>query len=201
MSSAEFKELEQSLGVTYHPRALLLDATLDNIVRPVEVYVHDWMHGIFVDGVFNLVVFKYFEHAREQLGHDVYALVRGFIKLWTWPSRIQAGKLPQLFAPDRIASSKAKQHLKCQASELWSLFSVLALFVLTVLIPAGCSVAHSSAFLALCDVVELLATVAKGNVDPMLLRDTVHVFLKRYTDAWGFDELTPKCHWVMSAYD
>ena len=201
LSSAEFKELEQSLGVTYHPRALLLDATLDNIVRPVEVYVHDWMHGIFVDGVFNIVVFKYFEHAREQLGHDVYALVRGFIKLWTWPSRIQAGKLPELFAPERIASSKAKQHLKCQASELWSLFSVLALFVLTVLIPAGCSVAHSSAFLALCDVVELLATVAKGNVDPMLLRDTVHVFLKRYTDAWGFDELTPKCHWMLHYWD
>ena len=57
LQTIEFKELEQSLGVTYHPRALLLDATLDNIVRPVEVYVHDWMHGIFVDGVFNIVVF------------------------------------------------------------------------------------------------------------------------------------------------
>ena len=78
---------------------------------------------------------------------------------------------------------------------------MLALFVLTVLIPAGCSVAHSSAFLALCDVVELLATVATGNVDPMLLRDTVHVFLKRYTDAWGFDELTPKCHWMLHYWD
>ena len=83
LSSAEFKELEQSLGITFHPRALLLDATLDIIIRSVEVYVHDWMHGIFVDCVFNLVVFKYFEHAREQLGHDVNALVRGFIELWT----------------------------------------------------------------------------------------------------------------------
>ena len=42
--------------MTYHPHALLLDEQLDRVLVPVEIYLHDWMHVIFVDGIMNLVL-------------------------------------------------------------------------------------------------------------------------------------------------
>ena len=49
----DFKVLQQTLGMTYHKHALLLDRRLDAYVDVSDVYLHDWMHCIFVDGVFN----------------------------------------------------------------------------------------------------------------------------------------------------
>ncbi|MDA8583011.1 hypothetical protein N9L68_02235 [bacterium] len=53
----------------------MLDATVDIIIRPMDVSVQYWMHCVFVDGVLNLVALEMLEHARKQVG-DVYALVR-----------------------------------------------------------------------------------------------------------------------------
>ena len=51
----KFIERQQALGMTYHPHAVLLDRTLDSVLQPSEVYMHDWMHALFVDGIVNLV--------------------------------------------------------------------------------------------------------------------------------------------------
>ena len=61
MKGDRFVEMQQALGITHHPRSLLLDRQLDSILDPVRVYMHDWMHGIFVDGCANLLVYLLLE--------------------------------------------------------------------------------------------------------------------------------------------
>ena len=41
MAPGAFTALQQSLGLTYHKHALLLERQLDAYVDPVEVYMHD----------------------------------------------------------------------------------------------------------------------------------------------------------------
>ena len=57
----EFGDMQQALGMTHHKHGILLDRSLDEFVDPVGVYQHDWMHAIFVDGVFNLCLYLILE--------------------------------------------------------------------------------------------------------------------------------------------
>ena len=61
MSLADFTELQQALGITHHQLSLLLDRSLDEIVDPSDAYLHDWQHGLFVDGVVPITVYLLFE--------------------------------------------------------------------------------------------------------------------------------------------
>ena len=60
MNGEQFDELQQGLGLTYHKHMLLIDREVDH-VDIVEVFMHDYMHAFWVDGVFNLLVFLLFE--------------------------------------------------------------------------------------------------------------------------------------------
>ena len=61
MSLADFTELQQALGSTHRQHSLLLDKSLDEIVDPSDAYLHDWQHGLFVDGVVAITVYLLFE--------------------------------------------------------------------------------------------------------------------------------------------
>ncbi len=54
-----FTLLQQALGLTYHPRNVLVDRELDSLLHPTTAYTHDWMHCLFVDGVANLTVYLF----------------------------------------------------------------------------------------------------------------------------------------------
>jgi hypothetical protein len=57
----EFYQLQQSIGLTYAKHGILLERSLDRLLSPTEVYMHDYMHAMFVDGVLNLVIYLCFE--------------------------------------------------------------------------------------------------------------------------------------------
>ena len=54
---ADRKLWETTSGFNNHPRNLLLDPLLDNVIRPVSNFAHDWMHTMVVHGVFNVVAY------------------------------------------------------------------------------------------------------------------------------------------------
>jgi hypothetical protein len=93
MNPDEFTELQQALGITHHQHALLLDRSLDDIVDPSEAYLHDWMHGLFVDGVLGITVYLLFEEFIDNGQRDVYQEFASFIQLWSWPGRLGCGQL------------------------------------------------------------------------------------------------------------
>ena len=185
--------------MTFHPRSMHLDRELDRVLPIADVYQHDWMHCLLVDGVYNVQLYLLFEAFLDDGCADIYELVRGYVAKWRWPSRLHGDHLSEIFAANRKESSRKAQHVKAQASDLLSLTGVIALFVVTVLVPSssGHCLQACQALLALTNIIDVLTSVAKGRSYPNLLRASVHDYLTRFTDAFGYEWLTPKFHWLL----
>ena len=196
-----FTRLQQALGLTYHKHAMLLDHDLDAVFDPCETYQHDSMHGLYVDGAVNLVVYLLFETFISNCRMDVYSAFRDFVSTWIWPARVQHSQLAGIFDTNRAEKHRAAKHIKCQASDLLSLIGVLGYFAQTVLTTLGSEipdcVSAVSAFLALSQVCELVAASVRYDVRPEELLGKVHCFLERFVAAFGYEWLTPKLHWML----
>ena len=200
----KFTQLQQALGLTYHKHALLLDTELDDVFDPCKTYQHDSMHGLWVDGAVNLLIYLLFETFIRHLGMNVYSTFSDFVSNWTWPSRLGSNlniRLAEIFIAARADKHRKAKHIKCQASDLLSLNGVLAHFTKTFLTAAArgndACVKACSAFLALMDVCELVALTARYEVQPARLLGRVHRFLSLFVDAFGWQWLSPKLHWML----
>ena len=63
---------------------MLLDPELDDVVKPADQFMHDWMHCIFVQGIWNVLLNLVLESIEKQgvnaydellcyLSHDCYS--------------------------------------------------------------------------------------------------------------------------------
>ena len=112
-----FKQLQQAIGLTYAPNGILLDRKLDSILSPTSVYLHDYMHLLYVDGVLNRVIYLLFEVA-IQAGHTtVYQSFADYLGHWKYPGKVHSDHLADIFANDRRDKHRKAQHIKCQASD------------------------------------------------------------------------------------
>ena len=57
VDNEEFTLMQQAVGLTHHDRSLLLDRELDDVVDPVEHFLHEVMQCLIVDGVCNIYVY------------------------------------------------------------------------------------------------------------------------------------------------
>ena len=71
-SETAFAELQQAFGLTYGKLSIMADPSLDSLISPTNAYTHDWMHGIFVDGVMNLCIFLVFEVFIDKVYKGIY---------------------------------------------------------------------------------------------------------------------------------
>jgi len=191
-----FRELQQALGMTYHPHSLLLNRSLDDIVDPVNVYMHDPMHALFVDGVCNIVVYLLLESFIAAGHPGIYDAFSNYCANWRWPGRVNSKHLPEIFAETRKDNHRKAHHIKCQSSDMLSLLPVLAIFTMHVLMKLGCK-AQCVAFLALVDVVDIILATSRISVAATRLLDAVEKFLQLFVDVWGFEWMTPKFHWLL----
>ena len=67
---------------------LAIERELDDIVQPAEQFMHDWMHCIFVSGVWNICFEMVLQALRSAGIKDVYDTLADYIKLWCWPRRV-----------------------------------------------------------------------------------------------------------------
>ncbi len=93
MTNDAFAELQQSLGVTHHDHALLMDRHLDDVVQPTEVFMHDWMHGLFVDGVANVMVYLMLESFIQNGMPLVYETFCDYAATCKWPLKFHGDHL------------------------------------------------------------------------------------------------------------
>ena len=203
---AQFTLLQQSLGLTYHKHAMLLDHELDAVFDPCEAYQHDSMHGLYVDGVMNICIYLLFETFLKCVGMNVYPVFSEFVSRWTWPARVQGtGHLAEIYTESRAEKHRSAQHIKCQASDLLSLILVLSHFTSTVLMAAAGAnencVKACQAFLALIEVCELIASTVRHTVQPAMLLGRIHRFLELFVGSFGYEWLTPKFHWLLHYAD
>ena len=204
MANPAFIALQQALGMTYHKHALLLNRRLDAFVQPVEAYMHDWMHAIFVDGIWNHCVFLLLESMIRAGYKDVYTMISDYIALWTWPCRIHqsSSHFSSIFSEDRKDKHRKAKRIKCQASDGLSMTAVIALFTMNVLMKlTSCPMQECIAFLALVDLIEIIQAMGKKAVQPQQLLDCCESFLKHFKAAWGYEWMTTKFHWILHFKD
>ena len=196
-NSRDFNQLEQSLGVTYHPKMFLLDRYLDKYVDVVDVFFTDWMHSFFfVDGIFNITVYLLFE---AFLPRPIYKTFHDFLQSWVWPAKLNksATYMAEIFARERMTSSRKAKHIKCQASDGWSLLQPLYVFTTQVLLTLGTCDAECNVLLAMVEMIDIIASTPKHRTEPSTVLAAVHKFLDLYVKAWGFEWTTPKSHWPL----
>ena len=194
---AGFDELQQALGLTHQPHGILLDRVLDNTFDPCEVYSHDWMHCIFVDGCFNAALYLLLESFIQSGMTTVYATIQEYVSRFVWPKWVGSSHLDEVFCESRKTSHRKAKHFKAQASDLMSLMPVLGLFIYQVLLKTGRCRNACLAFLSLIKVVNLIKAVPRGVVLPETLLAAVEECLSLFSAEFGFDNLAPKWHWML----
>ena len=75
------------------------------------------------------------------------------------------------------------------------------MFVMQTFIPAGQCMRECAAFMALCDLVDLLQIVNLGKCSPTQLRNVVDCFLRSCVDAGWEQYFIPKFHWLVHLPD
>ena len=114
LNKGDFKELQTRLGWNY-------DSQLSYRLRlaPPHKYVcFDWMHTLFVNGVFNVHVGCLMWALRPPRKQDgfTYARLHAYSQQWKWPGRMSK-VAKDVFCPKRAQSSWEAGRLKCSASE------------------------------------------------------------------------------------
>ena len=64
-SATEFARRQQAIGFNYQPHGMMNDDVLTDIVCPSPQYCHDWMHCIFANGIFDLIVFLFLREVKK----------------------------------------------------------------------------------------------------------------------------------------
>ena len=98
---------------------LLLDRQLDSVFDIVAVFMHDYMHAFWVDGIFNTMVYLLFQVFVQKGRRTVYKTFSDFLMSWTWPSKnkVEASYMASIFGAERMKSNRKAQHIKCSASD------------------------------------------------------------------------------------
>ena len=192
----DFKKRETRLGFTYQLYSLILDAELEDTIKPVSQFMHDWMHCMFVQGVWNLTMNLLLE-AVEKSRRDVYAQLLAYVSHWRWPCRLKQRKLHELFTESRRKSNREGGQFKCQASMGLSLYGVVAAWMQKCIVMSPCI----AAYIALADLIDCLICISRGHTSPEQLLAAVEHFLGAFVIAFGADSMTPKFHWLLHLPD
>ena len=198
-TSPDFKRWQQAIGFTYQQLRLLNDAALEDVVKPASQYCHDWMHGIFAGGVFNVITFLLFEAVHAALPRlKVWSLFHAYLMAHTWPkaSKFDAQRADH-FRANRIKAYKKAGSVKCPASDGLSILPVLCRFVLAVVMPSGVCLAACQAVIALADLVDAMQAIPLGLTTPARLRIATRALLSACIAAGWDDRMMPKFHWTL----
>ena len=181
MSKGDFEAMQQDLGYKHNDHNLLLDEHLNVHARSV---MHlDWFHIYMQTGLFNYefaALITFLLALRPQV--ITIQTFREFVASYTPPRHLGA-TLAQLFHANCI--SKDSVHFKCSASEAWTLYPIIAVFMAEVVLPLGVCVPQVGSFLALCDALDMLVHVQEGIVTPQQLKDSIEKHLGMCKAAYG----------------
>ena len=194
----DFEVKEKALGFTWSPYNLLGDPEMDPYLDVPDQFFHDWMHMIFVGGIFNLSLHFFLEAVKDETRSNVYASLRGYVARYNWPKRwnTEGQKLALLFTDAKRTSNVKAKSFKCSASDGLSLYLLIAHWAAAVL-PAETCPAERLAFIALCDVIDCLRATAYIEVAGRTVLAAVEAFLDLYDTAYGMEWSTPKFHWLL----
>ena len=196
-----FKYRQMALGFTYMPYNILCDDALTNIVAPREQFMFDWMHCVFVGGVWNTVMHQILENLRDAVDADPYTLFHDYLALWHWPGQLKSQRVHEIFASKRRTGNASANIFKCGASEGLSAYAVVAHFIQKVLQPLDICGPALLAYIALTDLIDCLYLANRGHTTRDMMFRAVERFLALFVAAFGIELLSPKFHWLLHFED
>ena len=175
-----------------------ISTALDDTLDPCKIFIHDWMHGIFVGGVWNVALYLFLEMLIDAGYIDIYNVFANFIAGWSWPGRICSAHLHEICQGDRRDKHRAAQHIKAQASDMLSIVGVTKMFILTVVLKleVDCKL-YCDAVLALVYLIDVIVAVPRVATHPSRILEAAEDFLQKFVSAWGHEWTIPKFHWLL----
>ena len=182
-------------GFTYSPYTMLTDPELVGIVEPCKQFMHDYMHCLWVNGVWAITFHLILRALRSKRVFDAYARLRAYVDTWNWPRRFKVtSKLSKLFESAREDSNTKAGKFRSAAGQAMSLAPIIVFFLAAFehIIPTEFDV-----YVKLLKLTEMFASTHHGTITPDELLGAVEDFLAVYALAFGVEWMTPKFHWLL----
>ena len=202
-SKAESKRWSQASGIDYSEHALLLGPILrqQGILQPITQYMHDYMHGLCSNGVLSWVAFLLIQSLDTNGVDGIWGHLHGFVQLWNQPA-IHKTDLSKLFGAKAVKGHNEASKFKSSASEMLSLYKVLAYYVHTCCFANGFCVLASQCYLAWCSVLDYCVAIPSlATPDHKQLLVLVEKALDATVQAGWSEEFKPKMHWALHFSD
>ena len=196
--NGELKLREQACGFNHNKFNMLLNPRLTNVVKPIKVMAHDWMHTFAVHGVWNTIIFL-LVLSLQMCDKTVVKGLHAFIALWTLPRRLKMSgeDLADAFSHGRWTSSVKAKYLKCTASHAISIYNIICCYIQHVYVRAEICLDACRAYMSLCDVLDLLVVLPRGHVTWEQLNEAIDKFLQDCIKAGWQTYMHPKFHWTL----
>ena len=195
LNAADFEKLSMQLG--WNLGSMLETPSLRRVLRPSQQTLFDWMHTMFSNGVFNthcgvmIVALKALGICPE--------MIHAYVGRWKWPHRVSTSTGVDAFAPHKIKATMQARSLKCQASEGFSLYPVLANYAEHALSKSTNTKvrAHARCFLLLTGVIDLVVSSSRYQVDTCVLQEHIGNYLSVFRKMYGEEHMHPKFHYLL----
>lgn len=185
----EFKMWEQAAGIAFSPFAVLANQGLRKVLKPTQQNCWGWMHCFLSSGVMSIACYNLL-HAIKQ-----WDLLKGYVQQFQLPNHLKTIKLAPLFDDKRVAKHRKHHKMNATASELLTLCTILAHYVLGVCIPANACLEEAQVFFAANEMLDLLQNSWHGIVSPQQLLVAAENCLQRWKGlGWP---MIKKRHWML----
>ena len=204
-NAERFESLQKALGINYNPTGFLFDDGLRENIDIIRTASYDWVHNCLQAGVVNVEVCLFLGRCKEKLGLEMKTLKTYMHKRFTFPKfcRLKSENVWRMFDEHHLGGDA--EQLKCQASELIALYSVLRHFVETEVGNRPEIAPERASFDAACAIVDLFLLAKRGSMDLAVaaakLRAAVGQHLDYHKACYGEDFLKPKHHWNFDVAD
>jgi len=160
-------------------------------LRVVSHHMVDWMHTLFVSGVFNIIAHLFADALEPTNGYQRYA---DYLQPWEWPKKMAStSQMRKICTPKSIRSNIDAHKMKGSTSELLYVYSIVV-HMTEEYVGMGVFKAAATVLIKFAIIVDLLLMVPRGNVDPCTLHVAVTDFMAAVVMAFSVECLTPKFH-------
>ena len=188
----QFKLREQATGWCFSSEALWSSAKLEGVLKPVDNWVHDWMHALVSNGIYDKAVYLLLEKLR------LWEMVNDYLQSWTVPKHLKGFKIESILNKNRVDKHRKATRLSATASEVLTLQPFLTHFVRKVLLPSDSDLDACLTMLALGHLLDLLqAANFSQTVNGLMIQDAVHDVLRHWVRAGWEKSMVKKHHWLL----
>ena len=196
LNIGQFKAKQTRVGFKFSPHCIIKEESLRKYIEPSQQNTNDFAHTTLL-GAFPVEFHLFLEAMREHCISSKH--LHAYLQRWVWPRKLEgrAASARNVLCEKRARSSAKAGTLKAQASEVLSLYPVLAHWTAQVPLITGLLNAECTAFLKLCEVIDLVWHCGRCDISPEVMGQTVEDHLELFGRAYGDLSKIPKHHLEM----